>query len=325
MHTITYMEAIREAIREEMDADPYSFMLGEDVGAYGGEMGLSKGLWERFGDMRMRDAPISEACIVGCALGAAMTGCRAIAEIPFCDFIGVAMDQVYNQAAKMRYMFGGEVRIPLIIRTPIGGYQSAAAQHSQCLEAWFVHTPGIKVVIPSTPADAKGLLKSAFHDDNPVLFLEHKKLYQMKGEVPDEDYRIPFGSADIKRQGTDVTVVATSYMVGMALDAAAALAKEGIDTEVLDPRTLVPLDEEAIVSSVRKTGRLVVVHEAWRRAGVGAEIASIVGERCFGSLKAPISRVAAENVPIPFSPLLEQFVLPNVEKIVRAVKETVSR
>jgi acetoin:2,6-dichlorophenolindophenol oxidoreductase subunit beta len=325
MHTITYMEAIREAIREEMDADPLSFMIGEDVGPYGGEMGLSKGLWERFGDMRMRDAPISEACIVGCALGAAMTGCRAVAEIPFCDFIGVAMDQVYNQAAKMRYMFGGKVRIPLIIRTPIGGYQSGAAQHSQCLEAWFVHAPGIKVVLPSTPADAKGLLKSAFHDDNPVLFLEHKKLYQVKGEVPDGDFRIPFGTADIKRQGTRVTVVATSFTVGMALQAAAALAKEGIDTEVLDPRTLVPLDEEAIVSSVRKTGRLVVVHEAWRRAGVGAEIASIVGERCFDSLKAPISRVAAENVPIPFSPLLESFVLPSVEKIIHAVKEVVAR
>jgi pyruvate dehydrogenase E1 component beta subunit len=319
------MEAVREAIREEMRGNPHCFMIGEDVGPYGGEMGLSKGLWEEFGEARLRDAPISEAGIVGCALGAALTGCRAIAEIPFCDFIGVAMDQVYNQAAKMRYMFGGKAKIPLIIRTPIGGYQSAAAQHSQCLEAWFMHAPGIKVVMPSSAYEAKGLLKTAFADPNPVLFLEHKKLYQIKGEVPEEEYRIPFGQAAVAREGRDATVVATSYTVRMALEAAQALAGEGIQIEVIDPRTLVPLDEQAILASVRKTGRLIVVHEAWRRAGAGAEIAAIVAEKGFSSLKAPIARVAAEDVPIPFSPVLEQFVLPNAQKIILAVRKAVKQ
>jgi pyruvate dehydrogenase E1 component beta subunit len=325
MRTITYMEAVREAIREEMLGNPHSFMIGEDVGPYGGEMGLSKGLWEEFGEARLRDAPISEAGIVGCALGAALTGCRAIAEIPFCDFIGVAMDQVYNQAAKMRYMFGGKAKIPLIIRTPIGGYQSAAAQHSQCLEAWFMHAPGVKVVMPSSAYEAKGLLKTAFADPNPVLFLEHKKLYQIKAEVPEEEYRIPFGQAAVAREGRDATVVATSYTVRMALEAAQALAGEGIQVEVIDPRTLVPLDEQAILASVRKTGRLIVVHEAWRRAGAGAEIAAIVAEKGFSSLKAPIARVAAEDVPIPFSPVLEQFVLPNTQKIILAVRKAVKQ
>jgi pyruvate dehydrogenase E1 component beta subunit len=324
MRLITYMEAVREALREEMRKDANSFMIGEDVGPYGGEMGISKGLWEEFGDRRVRDAPISEACIVGCALGAALTGCRAVAEIPFCDFIGIAMDQVYNQAAKIRYMFGGKAKIPLIIRTPIGGYQSAAAQHSQCLEAWFMHTPGIKVVMPSSAYDAKGLLKTAFSDPNPVLFIEHKKLYQLKGEVPEGEYVIPFGKASIVRQGSDVTVVATSFMVRMALDAAQAAAAQGIDAEVIDPRTLVPLDEETILESVRKTGRLVVVHEAWKRAGAGAEIAAMVAQKGFSSLKAPIHRVAAEDVPIPFSPVLEEFVLPNVPKIVDAMRAIMS-
>jgi pyruvate/2-oxoglutarate/acetoin dehydrogenase E1 component len=272
----------------------------------------------------MRDAPISEACIVGCALGAALTGCRAIAEIPFCDFVGVAMDQIFNQAAKMRYMFGGKARIPLIIRTPIGGYQSAAAQHSQCLEAWFMHAPGIKVVLPSSAYDAKGLLKTAFTDPNPVLFLEHKKLYQIKGEVPEEEYRIPFGKAAVARQGRDVTLVATSFMVRMSLEAADALAREGIEAEVIDPRTLVPLDQETILGSVRRTGRLVVVHEAWRTAGSGAEIAALVAEKGFDSLKAPIVRVAAEDVPIPFSPVLEEFVLPNAKKIAAAARGLVT-
>jgi len=317
---ITYMEAIRDAIREEMRAQPHLFLIGEDVGPYGGEMGLSKGLWEEFGDLRVRDAPISEAAIVGCALGAALTGCRAIAEIPFMDFIGVAMDQIFNQAAKVRYMFGGKAQIPFVIRTPMGGYQSAAAQHSQCLEAWFMHAPGIEVVLPSTPYDAKGLMKTALAANNPVLFIEHKKLYALKGEVPATEYAIPFGKADLKRPGRDVTVVATSYTVKMALDAARALASEGIEVEVVDPRTLVPLDEQAILDSVGRTGRLVVVHEAWRRAGAGAEIAALVAEKGFGSLKAPIQRVAAENVPIPFSPVLEKFVLPDARKIEEAVR-----
>jgi acetoin:2,6-dichlorophenolindophenol oxidoreductase subunit beta len=319
MRVVTYREAVREAIRVEMAGDPHLFMIGEDVGPYGGEHGLSQGLWKLFGDMRVRDAPISEAMIVGCALGAALTGCRAIAEIPFCDFIGLAMDQIFNQAAKMRYMFGGKARIPLVIRTPIGGYLSAAGQHSQCLEAWFMHVPGIKVVMPSTPADAKGLLLTSLRDNNPVLFIEHKKLYALKGEVPEETYVVPFGVAAIRRTGVDVTIVATSYTVSMALSAAESLSAKGVDAEVIDPRTIVPLDEETILESVRKTGRLVVVHEAWRRGGVGAEIAALVAEKAFDALRAPILRVAAEDVPIPFSPVLEEFVLPNADKISAAV------
>jgi len=320
MKTMTYMEAIREVIREEMKKDKYLFMIGEDVGPYGGEMGLSKGLWEEFGDKRMRDAPISEATIIGCALGASLTGCKAIAEIPFCDFMGECMDQVYNQVAKMRYVFGGKAKIPLVIRTPIGGYQGGAAQHSQCLEAWFTHTPGLKIVIPSTAKDAKGLLKTAIHDVNPVMFFEHKKLYHIKEEVPEEEYFIPFGEADIKRNGKDLTIIATSYMVKMSLSAAEILAKEGIEAEIVDPRTLVPLDEETIIASVKKTGRVVVVHEAWKRVGIGAEIVAVLAEKAFSYLKSPIIRVAAENVPIPFSPVLENFVLPSEDKIVKAAK-----
>jgi len=323
--TMTYMEAIRETIREEMKKDKFLFMIGEDIGPYGGEMGLSQGLWSEFGDKRMRDAPISEATIIGCALGASLTGCRAIAEIPFCDFMGECMDQVYNQVAKMRYMFGGKAKIPLVIRTPIGGYQGGAAQHSQCLEAWFTHAPGLKIIMPSTATDAKGLLKTALHDSNPVLFFEHKKLYHMKEEVPDNDYMIPFGKADVKRQGKDLTIIATSYMVKMSLKVADILAQEGIEAEVVDPRTLVPLDEETLINSVKKTGKALIVYEAWKRLGAGSEIVSILAEKAFSYLKAPILRVAAENVPIPFSPVMESFVLPNQEKIVRGAKKLLGK
>jgi pyruvate dehydrogenase E1 component beta subunit len=320
MPVMTYMEACREAIREEMRRDPHLFLIGEDVGPYGGEMGLSKGLWEEFGDERVRDAPISESAIIGCALGASVTGCRAIAEIPFMDFIGVCMDQVFNQAAKLRYMFGGSLDVHLVIRTPMGGYLGAAEQHSQCLEAWFQHVPGLKLALPSTAADAKGLLKTAIRDPNPVLFIEHKKLYQVQGEVPDGEWLIPFGRAEVKREGTDVTVVATSYMVRMALEAAEALAGEGISVEVVDPRTLAPLDEDAILASVRKTGRAVVVHEAAKRGGAGGEIAALLAETAFDDLRAPVVRVAAEDVPVPFSPALERLVLPSPEKIAAAVR-----
>lgn len=319
--TMTYMEAIRETIREEMKKDKSLFMIGEDVGPYGGEMGLSQGLWTEFGDKRMRDAPISEATIIGCALGASLTGCRVIAEIPFCDFMGECMDQVYNQVAKMRYMFGGKANIPLVIRTPIGGYQGGAAQHSQCLEAWFTHTPGLKIVMPSTATDAKGLLRTALNDSNPVLFFEHKKLYHIKEEVPDDGYKIPFGKADVKRQGKDLTIIATSYMVKMSLDAAVILAQEGIEAEVVDPRTLVPLDEETLINSVKKTGKVLIVYEAWKRLGAGTEIVALLAEKAFSYLDAPILRVAAENVPIPFSPVLENFVLPNKNKIVKGAKK----
>jgi pyruvate/2-oxoglutarate/acetoin dehydrogenase E1 component len=320
MRVITYREAIIEAMREEMRRDKYLFLIGEDVGPYGGEHGLSQGLWEEFGDLRVKDAPISEAAIVGCALGAAITGCRAIAEIPFCDFVGVCMDQIYNQAAKIKYMYGGRARVSLVIRTTIGGYVSGAAQHSQCLEAWFNHVPGLKLVMPSTPYDAKGLLKSAIRDNNPVMVFEHKKLLSLKGEVPEEDYTVPLGTADIKREGKDVTIVATSYMVYLALKAAEKLSKEGIDAEIIDPRTLVPLDEGIILASVKKTGKAVIVYESWKRNGAGAEISSIIAEKAFDYLDAPVLRVAAEDVPIPFSPVLENFVLPSEEKIIKTVK-----
>ncbi len=323
MPRITMMEAIRETMRSEMKKDPLLFLIGEDVGPYGGEMGVSQGLWEEFGDKRVRDFPISEATIIGCGLGASLTGCRAIAEIPFMDFIGVAMDQVYNQAAKVQYMFGGKARVPLVIRTPMGGYQGAAAQHSQCLESWFTHVPGLKVVTPSNPADAAGLLRTALADENPVLFIEHKKLYGVRGEVDDPEAAIEFGSARTAREGKDLTIVAYSYMVKLAVEAAERLAEEGIDVEVVDPRTLVPLDVEAIVASVSKTRRALVVYESWERGGYGAEIAATIGERCFGELACPVRRVAAKNVPIPFSPPLEQFVLPSVESIAAAARAAV--
>jgi len=322
MAITSYMEAVRETIRKEMRRDPYLFMIGEDVGPYGGEMGLSQGLWEEFGEWRVKDSPLSEASMVGLGLGAALTGCRAIVEIPFCDFIGIAMDQICNQAAKIRYMFGGGVDVPLVVRTPVGGYIAAAAQHSQSLEAWFTHIPGLKVAVPSTPADAAGLLRTALRGRDPVVFFEHKKLYPLKGEVPeDEDFSIPFGKADLKRKGEHVTVIATSYMVHLCLQAAKELSKSGVEVEVVDPRTLVPLDEETILSSVAKTGRVVVVYEGHKRGGVGAEIAALVAEKGFQYLKAPILRVAAEDVPIPFSPVLEKAVLPDVERIIQAVEK----
>ncbi len=323
MAMMTMMEAIREAISTEMRRDPNLFMIGEDVGPYGGEMGLSKGLWEEFGDKRIRDFPISEATIVGCALGASLTGCKAIAEIPFMDFLGVAMDQVYNQAAKIQYMSGGKAKVPLVIRTPMGGYQGGAAQHSQCLESWFTHVPGLKIVTPSNPADASGLFHTAISDANPVMFIEHKKLYQIRGEVPAAQKPIEFGKARIARKGKDLTIVAYSYMVKLSLDAAAVLAEEGIDVEVVDPRTLVPLDESTIVASAQQTGRALVVHESWERGGYGAEIATLINEQCFGKLKGPVRRVAAKNVPIPFSPPLENFVLPSAESIAAAARAMV--
>jgi pyruvate dehydrogenase E1 component beta subunit len=323
MSKMTMMEAIRETIRLEMRKDPLMFMIGEDVGPYGGEMGLSKGLWEEFGDKRMRDFPISEATIIGCGLGASLTGCKAIAEIPFMDFLGVAMDQVYNQAAKVQYMFGGKARVPLVIRTPMGGYQGGAAQHSQCLESWFTHVPGLKVVTPSNAADAAGLLHTALADENPVMFIEHKKLYSVRSEVEDLEAAIEFGKARTARAGKDLTIVAYSYMVKLATEAAERLAKDGIDVEIVDPRTLVPLDEHAIVNSVSRTGRALVVYESWERGGYGAEIAAMIGNRCFGKLKAPVKRVAAKNVPIPFSPPLEEFVLPSVESIAVAARELI--
>jgi pyruvate/2-oxoglutarate/acetoin dehydrogenase E1 component len=323
---ITYLEAIREAISQEMRNNPDVFMMGEDIGIYGGAFGVSRGLLEEFGPERIRDTPISESALAGSAVGAAMTGMRPIIELQFSDFITIAMDQLVNQGAKIRYMFGGKARVPLVVRTPGGSGTGAAAQHSQSLEAWTAHIPGLKVVQPSTAYDAKGLLKAAIDDDNPVIFYEHKLLYRTKGEVPEEPYAIPLGKADIKREGTDITVIATSIMVHRALKAAETLSGEGISVEVLDPRTLVPLDVESIVRSVKKTGRVLIVHEAVKRGGIGAEIAGVIAEsEAFDYLDAPIRRLGGAAVPIPYNPALEKAAVPQEEDIVRAVRELVQK
>lgn len=321
MKQMTYAEAIRDGIRQEIKRDPSVYLIGEDVGIFGGCFGVTAGLYQEFGPERVMDTPITETSIVGHAVGAAAAGLRPIAEIMFIDFAGVCMDEIFNQAAKMRYMFGGKARVPMVIRTTCGGGLSAAAQHSQSMEAWFTHIPGLKTVMPSVPVDAKGLMIAAIRDDNPVMYIEHKQLLAVTGEVPEGEYIVPFGKAEIKREGSAVTIVAWSWMVHKALAAAEALAKEGIDTEVLDPRTLVPLDKEAILKSVAKTGRLVIVHEAVRTGGFGGEIAAIVADEGFDLLNAPIKRVTAPDTPVPFSPILERAYLPNEEKIIKAVKE----
>jgi pyruvate dehydrogenase E1 component beta subunit len=324
MREITYRDALREALREEMRRDPSVFLLGEDIGRFwGGAFKVTDGLAEEFGDDRVRDTPISESAIIGAAVGAAITGMRPVAEIMFGDLTALAMDQISNQAAKIRYMFGGQAKCPLVIRTPFGAGVNIASHHSQSLEAWFMHVPGLLVAMPSTPYDAKGLLKTAIRGDNPVFFCEHKLLYPVKGEVPEAEYAIPFGVADVKREGSDVTIVATSYMVHKALGAAEMLEKEGISSEVIDPRTLTPLDGQAIVRSVKKTGRIVVVSEDCKTAGVSAEIAAFVAEEALDYLDAPIKRLAEPDTPIPFSPTLEQYVIPNEKTIVKAVKDVV--
>ncbi len=304
-----------------MQRDASLMLMGEDIGRYGGIFGVTKGLLEEFGPHRVRSTPISESAIIGSALGAAMTGIRTVAEIMYIDFTPCAMDQIVNQVAKMRYMSGGKVKVPLVIRTQQGGGRGNAAQHSQSLEALFFHIPGLKIVVPSTPYDARGLLKSAIRDDNPVIFIEHKLLYATKGPIPDGEYLIPFGQADIKREGKDVTILSFSYMVLKALKAAQYLAGEGIETEVIDLRTLVPLDLETILRSVRKTNRVVIVHEGCRRGGIGAEIACCIQEEAFDYLDAPIERIGALNVPIPYSEPLENAVIPKEEDIIRGVKK----
>ncbi len=316
----TYLQALNEALRQEMERDGKVFIIGEDVGQFGGCFGVTQGLYAQFGKDRVMDTPITESAIVGTAAGAAASGLRPVAELMFVDFIGVALDQLFNQAAKMRFMFGGKAKVPMTLRMPQGAGIGAAAQHSQSLEAWFMHIPGLKVVIPASPYDAKGLLISAIRDDNPVVFLEHKMLYGMEGEVPDESYAIELGKADVKREGTDVTIVATSLMVHTALAAAEKLAGEGISAEVVDPRCLQPLDKGAILASVEKTHALVIAHEAVGFAGPGAEIAAMVAEEGLEFLDAPIRRVAAPFCPVPFSPPLEQAYIPGVDDIVKAVK-----
>lgn len=324
MREISYRDALNEALREEMLRDKTVFLLGEDIGKYWeGAFKVTKNLAKEFGDERVRDTPISESAIIGVAAGAAITGMRPVAEIMFGDLTALAMDQIANQAAKMRYMFGGQTKVPLVIRTPFGAGVNIASHHSQSLEAWFMHTSGLKVAMPSMAYDAKGLLKTAIRDDNPVMFFEHKLLYPIKGLVPEEEYTIPLGVADVKREGKDVTVVATLYMVHKALAAAKELSIQGVEAEVIDPRTIVPLDKKAIIDSVKKTGRLVIVSEDCKTAGVSAEIAAIVAEEALDYLDAPIKRVAEPDTPIPFSPPLEQFVIPNEKSIIKAVKEVV--
>ena len=320
MREISFSQAIVEATAEEMRRDPSVCVWGLDVGPYGGAFGCTRGLYEEFGPERVLDMPISELGYVGMGVGAAATGLRPIVELQFSDWITLPSDALINQASKMRYMFGGVLAVPMVLRAPVGGYLAAAGQHSNSFESMFAHIPGLKVVLPSTPYDAKGLLKSAIRDNNTVLFFEHKKLYEIKGPVPQEEYTIPLGKADIKRSGTDVTIVAYALMVRKALAAAEHLAREGISVEVLDLRTVSPLDEEAILNSVKKTQRLVIVQETWRRCSVGAEVAAIVAEQALDYLDVPIVRVTAKDVPIPFSPVLENYVLPQEDDIVAAVR-----
>jgi Pyruvate/2-oxoglutarate dehydrogenase complex, dehydrogenase (E1) component, eukaryotic type, beta subunit len=317
---MTYAEAIRDGLRVELKRDPKVYMAGEDIGPFGGCFGVTTGLYAEFGPKRIVDTPISENFIVGHALGAAACGLRPVVEVMFDDFMTVCFDEMANQAAKVRYMFGGKARVPMVCMTINGAGLGAAAQHSQSLEALLTHIPGIITVIPSTPYDAKGLLISAIRDDNPVMYYEHKQLLGIAEDVPEGEYTIPLGKADIKREGSDVTIVAWSWMVQKSLQAAEELAKAGINAEVLDPRTLVPLDKEAILASLGKTGRIVIVQESCKTMGFGSEIAAVIAEEGLDLLNAPVLRVAAPNTPIPFSPVLEQAYIPSTEGIVAAVK-----
>lgn len=326
MRKIRYRRALNEALREEMLRDERVFLIGEDLrDPWGGTYKVTENLSVEFGHERVLNTPIAENGIIGAALGAALTGLRPVAEMMYLDFCLLAMDQLVNQVPKIRYMTGGQAQVPLVVRLVGGGYKSSAAQHGQVLEAWFAHVPGLLLAVPSTPADAKGLMKTAIRLNDPVIFLEHKSLYLETGEVPDgDDHLVSFGSAAIRREGADVTIVAWSKMVGLALEAARQLEEEGIDVEVVDPRTLVPLDEGAILASVAKTGRLVVVQEAPRRAGFAAEIVATVCERASDHLRAPVRRIAGRDVPLPMAPNLERQVLPQVSWIVDAVRETVA-
>ena len=318
MHTLTYAQAMNEGLREEMRRDRNVVVMGEDVGKYGGVFGVTRGLYDEFGGARVRDCPLNEAAIIGFGIGLAVAGKPTVAELEFMDFATFCMDPITNQAPKLRYFWGGQVRVPLVIRAPIASTLGFGSQHSQSLESWFMHVPGLKVAMPSTAYDAKGLIKTAIRDGNPVLFADSIALYPTKGEIPDEEYLVPFGQADIKRPGRDVTVVALGGMVPRALQAADELTQQGVDVEVIDPRTLAPLDIDTIVASVEKTGRLVIAHLAHRTGGVGAEIAQQVMERAFDSLDGPVVRVAAADVPVPASAPLERAVFPDAADIVRA-------
>jgi len=320
----TYGEAVRDALAEEMRRDPKVFIMGEDVGLYGGAYGATRGLFDEFGPERVKDTPISEMAITGAACGAAMAGYRPVAEIMYMDFMTLAMDQFVNQAGKNRYMFGGKTSVPMVLRTEGGAGRGVAAQHSQSLEAWFLHAPGVLVAMPATPYDAKGMLKTAIRSDDPVLFIEHKMLYKTKGEVPDGDYTVPFGSAAIRRAGPDVTIVSYSKMSLVAMEAAEALAGEGINAEVIDLRTIKPLDMATVLESVRKTGRVVLVSEGCRTGNALCEVAMRINEHAFDFLDAPMARVCSADVPVPMSPALEAEMVPTVEKIAAAAREIVA-
>ncbi len=325
MREITYIEAINEALIEEMERDEKVFIMGEDIAVGyggGGVFGATRGLLERFGEKRVIDTPLSESAIAGCAGGAALMGYRPIAEIMFGDFLPLTADHMVNVTSKMRWVLGGDVDVPIVYRTAYGAGVGAGLHHSQSLEAWFAHIPGMKVVMPSTPADAKGLLKSAIRDNDPVLFMEHKFLYKrLKGPVPEEEYLTPIGRGDVKREGEDISIIATGAMVQQALEAAKILEKEGVSAEVVDPRTILPLDEEIILNSVEKTGGAVIVHEAPTTGGFGGEIAALLADKGIDFLDGPVKRVGALFCPIPSSPEMEQFYLPDADKIVKAARE----
>jgi acetoin:2,6-dichlorophenolindophenol oxidoreductase subunit beta len=325
MPEITYREAVRDAIGKAMRKDEDVFIMGEDIAEMGGSMAVTQGLLEEFGPERVRNTPISEAAIVGAGIGAAMAGMRPIVEIMYEDFLTLSLEQIVNQAAKHRYMSGGQLTVPLTIRTQGGAGWSPGAQHAQQLEAWLVHVPGLKVVYPSTPEDVRGLLWTSIYDDNPIVFFEHRLLYPVKGDVPDEIEPIPLGKARTVREGTDVTVIAIGPLVHRALDAAKQAEEEGISVEVVDPRTLQPLDEDAIVASVKKTNRAVVAHEAVTRMGFGAEVASVIQYKAFDYLDAPIERVGAKFAPLAFAPVMEQFIIPHAEDVLAAIKRTVGK
>lgn len=321
----TVREALNEAMREEMCRDEKVFVMGCDVGVKGNPFGVTMGLAKEFGLDRVIDTPISEPAFTGMGVGAAATGMRPIVEIMFCDWVTLAMDQIVNSAAKMRYMFGGKVNMPLVIRVPMGAGGGQAAQHSQCLESWFNHVPGLKIIAPYTPADCKGLLKAAIRDNNPVLFFEHKRSYGMSGEIPeDEDYIVEIGKATVRKEGSDVTLVSYSNMVGLCDKAAKALEEQGISCEVIDLRTLLPLDYETVIKSLEKTGRIVIVHEAAKRGGFGSDIVAELNERAFDLLDSPPVRVASLNIPVPYNSNLEAAVLPNVKDVIAGVHQALS-
>jgi pyruvate/2-oxoglutarate/acetoin dehydrogenase E1 component len=325
MPEMTYREAVRDALVEAMRADDDVFIMGEDIAEMGGSMAVTQGLLDEFGPERVRNTPISEMAIVGAGIGAAMAGMRPVVEIMYEDFLTLSLEQIVNQAAKHRYMSGGQVKVPLTIRTQGGAGWSPGAQHAQQLEAWLVHIPGLKVVFPSTPADVRGLLTTAIRDDNPIVFFEHRLLYPVKGEVPAEIEPIPLGKARTIREGTDVTVIAMGPLVHRSIEAAKLAEEDGISVEIIDPRTLQPLDEDALVASVKKTNRVVVAHEAVTRMGFGAEVAAVLQYKAFDYLDAPIERVGAKFAPLAFAPVMEQFIIPQVADVHAAIKRTVGK